>query len=366
MKRCIQSRALAIFFGALSIVGLQPFVCSAQTTVITYQGRLNDGSGPANGIFDLRFTIFDASINSNLLAGPITNSAVVVSNGLFNASMDFGAPVFNGGDRWLEIAVRVNGSKNFISLTNRQQITSTPYAIQAQSAATAATVSSLPPNVALLNSSQLFSGQNTFGNQTFFLGGVGIGTPVAPSESLQVEGGILARGGPPGGFGSANNGYAFQDNGGDNDSGMYSLGNGQIEFFNDAIEAMRITGGNVGIGTTAPQSRLQVIGNIQLGGSGNLFAAGGQENLRIVRGTVNSSGTIIKGSGFTVSHPGPGAYNITFVPPFSDVPSVTVTAVDILARAGLSISASGVAIGTVNFSGTGADDNFHFIAVGPP
>ena len=29
----------------------------AQGTAFTYQGRLNDGGNPANGIYDLRFTV---------------------------------------------------------------------------------------------------------------------------------------------------------------------------------------------------------------------------------------------------------------------------------------------------------------------
>ena len=32
----------------------------AQGTAFTYQGRLNDGANPATGIYDLRFTIYDA------------------------------------------------------------------------------------------------------------------------------------------------------------------------------------------------------------------------------------------------------------------------------------------------------------------
>ena len=63
----------------------------AQGTAFTYQGRLNDGAGPASGSYDLRFVVYDANANGNLIAGPVTNSAVSISNGLFVASVDFGA-----------------------------------------------------------------------------------------------------------------------------------------------------------------------------------------------------------------------------------------------------------------------------------
>src|SRR5689334_11236609 len=81
----------------------------AQGTAFTYQGRLNDGSSSAGGTYDLQFTIYDSTNNPGIiLAGPITNAAVAVSNGLFTARLDFGAAVFDGGDRWLEIGVRSN------------------------------------------------------------------------------------------------------------------------------------------------------------------------------------------------------------------------------------------------------------------
>src|SRR5439155_90756 len=60
-----------------------------------------------------------------------TNSATGVSNGLFTATLDFGAGVFSGPARWLEIAVRTNGAGSFTVLTPRQALTATPYAITA-------------------------------------------------------------------------------------------------------------------------------------------------------------------------------------------------------------------------------------------
>jgi hypothetical protein len=65
-----------------------------QGTAFTYQGRLNDGSAPANGPHDFRFTLFAASSGGNAIAGPLTNSAVAVSKGLFTVLLDFGADGF--------------------------------------------------------------------------------------------------------------------------------------------------------------------------------------------------------------------------------------------------------------------------------
>lgn len=62
---------------------------------------------------------------------------VAVSNGVFTVSLDFGAVAFPGANRWLEISVRVAGGGAFTTLTPRQPLTSTPYAIKSLNAAAA-------------------------------------------------------------------------------------------------------------------------------------------------------------------------------------------------------------------------------------
>ena len=120
-------RILPIVLTSCSLFASLDFAI-AQSTAFTYQGRLNDGSGPANGVYDLRFAIYDST---KIIGGPLTNPAVAVSNGMFTAQMDFGAGVFDGNDRWLEIGVRTNGGGSFAALNPRQPITAAPYAIAA-------------------------------------------------------------------------------------------------------------------------------------------------------------------------------------------------------------------------------------------
>src|ERR1035438_2472698 len=103
----------------------------AQGTAFTYQGRLNDGGSPATGIYDLRFTVCDALASGNVVAGPLTNSATGITNGLFAVTLDFGGGVFTGSNRWVEIAARTNGASTFTTLAPRQPIQPAPYAIMA-------------------------------------------------------------------------------------------------------------------------------------------------------------------------------------------------------------------------------------------
>ena len=150
----------------LSTLHAQLSTLHAQGTAFTYQGRLNDNGNPANGIYDLRFAIYDAVENGGVAGGAVTNAATSVSNGLFTATLDFGAGVFSGAARWLEIGVRTNGSvSDFTALAPRQSLTATPYAVRAVNATSFSgpvSDAQLTANVARLNGNQTFSGTVNF------------------------------------------------------------------------------------------------------------------------------------------------------------------------------------------------------------
>ena len=125
--------ALALL-ALLSTLNPQFSTAFAQGTAFTYQGRLNQGSVAANGVFDLQTEIFDAVSGGTLIAGPLTNLNVGVTNGLFTVPLDFGPGVFTGNKYWLDVAVRTNGAATFTELAPRQALTPSPYAIFAESA----------------------------------------------------------------------------------------------------------------------------------------------------------------------------------------------------------------------------------------
>lgn len=135
--------------GALVMFASAASACFAQGTAFTYQGRLDSGGAPAQGIYDLRFAIHDAPSGGSTVAGPITHSAPSITNGLFTVTLDFGTGIFTGAARWLEIGVRTNGGGTFMVLTPRQPLTPAPYALFAPNAglsATATTASAVAAN----------------------------------------------------------------------------------------------------------------------------------------------------------------------------------------------------------------------------
>ena len=147
-------------------------------TAFTYQGRLTDGANPATGIYDLRFAIYDASGGGSVL-GVLTNAATPVTNGLFTVTLDFGADVFNGDARWLEIGVRA-GTNDFTVLNPRQALTPTPYALQAANLTGTIADAQLSTNVALLDGGATFAGAVAAASFT----GNGAGVTNLPATNL--------------------------------------------------------------------------------------------------------------------------------------------------------------------------------------
>lgn len=130
MKTKLKFLALCPLLSALC------FTARAQTPAFTFQGQLTSGAGNANGSYDLRFAVYDANVAGNFIAGPITNAATTVSNGLFTVALNFGA-VFTGTNYWVELGVRTNGGGSFATLVPRQSLTPAPYALYAPQASNA-------------------------------------------------------------------------------------------------------------------------------------------------------------------------------------------------------------------------------------
>src|ERR1041384_6576861 len=77
-------------------------------TAFTYQGRLLDGTNPANGTYYIFLTLHDALAGGNQVASQTSTNEVTVANGLFMLDIDFGMAAFSGEERWLQMNVAGN------------------------------------------------------------------------------------------------------------------------------------------------------------------------------------------------------------------------------------------------------------------
>lgn len=114
---------------AFFLTVLMAVTSSAQTTEFTYQGKLIESGVAVNAPRDLRIRLINDSDGTQIGADQIIPN-VAVSNGIFTVVLDFGAPAFTGEPRSLEIAVSLPGANAYTTLTPRQEITSTPYAVR--------------------------------------------------------------------------------------------------------------------------------------------------------------------------------------------------------------------------------------------
>lgn len=110
---------------------LSPLTGKGQGTAFTYQGQLFKNGQPANGTFDMVASLWNAVVDGTQVGPTITNFAVVVTGGLMATQFDFGANVFTGENRWLELSIRNVGQTPFTLLAPRQPITPVPYAMYA-------------------------------------------------------------------------------------------------------------------------------------------------------------------------------------------------------------------------------------------
>ncbi len=99
-------------------------------TAFTYQGQLSRAGLPANGQYDMNFTLYDALNAGQSVGSVIEESDITVTDGVFDVLLDFGDAPFNNASRWLEIEVREAGGGNYTTLSPRQRVGASPFAIE--------------------------------------------------------------------------------------------------------------------------------------------------------------------------------------------------------------------------------------------
>lgn len=213
-------------------------------TAFTYQGKLEVSGVARDGTADFQFRLFASPTGTTQIGQTQALSNVQLDDGTFTAPIDFGAGIFDGQPRYLEIAVRSPaGSGAFVTLNPRQPITPTPYAIRVPGidGHSLDAEDGSPTNAVFVNND----------------GNVGVGT-VTPLSKLDVRSGngsyfridnlhgdIHANGGTDGVFGIYNDTIAPT-------ARTDFIVNGQARMVINA-------GGGVGINTLDPVRRLDVV-----------------------------------------------------------------------------------------------------------
>ncbi|HEY0458244.1 MAG TPA: hypothetical protein VGC97_03765 [Pyrinomonadaceae bacterium] len=156
----------------------------AQNTAFTFQGKLNENGAPAHGLYDLQFRLYDLPAGGTLF-GTIVRDDVPVTDGIFTVTLDYGADVFySNSGRYLGVGVRAGaGTGAFTTINPRQELTASPYSLQALRASKAGDAENFggqaPSAYLRSNVSQIFTG----GNLT-----------VSPSSILDVQGALFGSG----------------------------------------------------------------------------------------------------------------------------------------------------------------------------
>ncbi len=105
----------------------------------TYQGRLDRNGVPANGVFDLKFELYEDAAGGALVVTAIELAGQMVTAGLISSDLNFGGKaVFDGRAFYLEISARATGSPAYFLLPGRTVIRPAPYSIHSLKAASVA------------------------------------------------------------------------------------------------------------------------------------------------------------------------------------------------------------------------------------
>jgi hypothetical protein len=275
----------------------------AQGTSFTYQGRLQDGGGPANGNYDFQFTLWDALIGGTQQPQPtpviVTKPSVQVSGGVFTVQLDFASNAFPGADRFLEISVEPAGGGGFTTLSPRQQVNSTPYAIRSVNATNADGLS--PSCIGCVTSNQISSvpggssnyiqnGTTTQAGSSFNITGNGIaggtlsGNIVNAGTQFNLGGNSMIS--TPGGPSSLNLSVGIGA------GGAANTGTSNTLVGINAGQSNTTGGDNSFFGTEAGQSNTTGGGNSFFGSHAGVNNTSGYDNtfFGVVAGFINKSG----------------------------------------------------------------------------
>ncbi len=254
----------------------------------TYQGRLTQSGTPIDGLVDFEFRLFDGSGGGALPVGlPAVQNNVNVAEGVFTVNLDFGAGMFEGSERWLEIAVRFPaGGGAYTTMAPRQLVTPAPYALFALNGNAGPAGPQGPTGPQGPSGSTGAPGATGAAGASGPAGATGAPGATGPQGPAGLQGpiGLTGPPGPPGAPGDS-----------------HWLLNGSATYY---------TAGNVGIGTSTPFTPLYVTTSGTTAAYAETTALSGNR-FGVIGSSASTSGTGVRGLAISTSGVNSGVEGVT-------------------------------------------------------
>jgi len=198
----VMKKILRICFFLLFALAFSSQIQAQLNPTLSIRGILkkSDGMAVPDGNFPIIFKLYTAEIGGAAIWTE-NQPSVEVRNGIYEAVLGVITPLTVAFDQLYYLGVSIGS----MELSPRLLLTSAPYALS------------------------LIGQTNKFPSSGKVL-----------ADSIQVNGGVLARGGTPGLNGANRNGYAFSGNNGDNDSGIFSTGDGTVSLYANNTEVLAV------------------------------------------------------------------------------------------------------------------------------
>lgn len=217
---------------------LQPASATGSVgSTFSYQGKLKKGGTPVSNTCDFRFSLWDQMgtgvppTGGTQIGNTESESGISVTDGLFTVDLNFGSSAFDGQERYLQITVKCTGDSDFSTLSPRQPIYATPYALSLRPGASIDGASSYA-NLFVSNSSDA---DNTFGIHAGSHSTTGTGVLGFVGETSGRTKGIWGMSYSSDGYGGYFRNSSFNGEGGGG-YGVYASSSGYAGYFDGDVQ----------------------------------------------------------------------------------------------------------------------------------